>query len=47
MRKVLSAACVGAMATFAIGAAYANDELAKMAAAEPDSKARSAGEHHA
>jgi PQQ-dependent dehydrogenase (methanol/ethanol family) len=31
MRKVLSAVCVGAMATFAVGAAYANDELAKMA----------------
>jgi len=31
MRKVLSAACVGAMATFAVGAAYANDDLQKMA----------------
>jgi len=31
MRKVLSAACMGAMATFAVGAAYANEELNKMA----------------
>ena len=31
MRKVLSAACLGAMATFAVGVAYANDELNKMA----------------
>ncbi|MEH2609854.1 lanthanide-dependent methanol dehydrogenase XoxF5 [Bradyrhizobium sp. AZCC 1693] len=31
MRKVLSAACVGAMATFAVGVAYANEELSKMA----------------
>ena len=31
MRKVLSAACLGAMATFAVGAAYANEELSKMA----------------
>ncbi|HVQ66498.1 MAG TPA: lanthanide-dependent methanol dehydrogenase XoxF5 [Bradyrhizobium sp.] len=31
MRKVLSAACLGAMATFAVGAAYANEELNKMA----------------
>ncbi len=31
MRKVLSAACLGAMATFAIGVAYANEELSKMA----------------
>jgi len=31
MRKVLSAACIGAMATFAVGAAYANEELSKMA----------------
>src|SRR6478609_520092 len=31
MRKVLSAACLGAMATFAGGVAYANDELSKMA----------------
>jgi PQQ-dependent dehydrogenase (methanol/ethanol family) len=31
MRKVLSAACLGAMATFAIGVAYANEELNKMA----------------
>jgi PQQ-dependent dehydrogenase (methanol/ethanol family) len=31
MRKVLSAACLGAMATFAVGAAYANEELTKMA----------------
>jgi len=31
MRKVLSAACLGAMATFATGVAYANDELGKMA----------------
>ena len=30
MRKVLSAACLGAMATFAAGVAYANDELIKM-----------------
>ena len=30
MRKVLSAACLGAMATFAAGAANANDELNKM-----------------
>src|SRR5438105_8345592 len=30
MRKVLSAACLGAMATFAVGVAYANDELIKM-----------------
>jgi PQQ-dependent dehydrogenase (methanol/ethanol family) len=31
MRKVLSAACLGAMATFAVGVAYANEELSKMA----------------
>jgi lanthanide-dependent methanol dehydrogenase len=31
MRKVLSAACLGAMATFAVGVAYANEELTKMA----------------
>jgi PQQ-dependent dehydrogenase (methanol/ethanol family) len=31
MRKVLSAACIGAMATFAVGVAYANEELNKMA----------------
>jgi len=31
MRKVLSAACLGAMATFAVGVAYANEELNKMA----------------
>jgi PQQ-dependent dehydrogenase (methanol/ethanol family) len=31
MRKVLSAACIGAMATFAVGVAYANEELSKMA----------------
>src|ERR1041384_170192 len=31
MRKVLSAACLGAMATFAAGAVSANDELNKMA----------------
>ena len=31
MRKVLSAACLGAVATFAAGVAYANDELNKMA----------------
>ena len=31
MRKVLSAACLGAMATFAAGVAYANEELSKMA----------------
>jgi lanthanide-dependent methanol dehydrogenase len=31
MRKVLSAACLSAMATFAVGAAYANDDLHKMA----------------
>ena len=31
MRKVLSAACLGAMATFAGGVAYANEELSKMA----------------
>src|SRR5512139_2431339 len=30
MRKVLSAAFVGAVATFAAGVAYANDELNKM-----------------
>ena len=30
MRKVLSAACLGAMATFAVGVAYANEELIKM-----------------
>jgi PQQ-dependent dehydrogenase (methanol/ethanol family) len=30
MRKVLSAACLGAMATFAAGVASANDELIKM-----------------
>jgi lanthanide-dependent methanol dehydrogenase len=30
MRKVLSAACLGAVATFAVGVAYANDELIKM-----------------
>jgi len=31
MRKVLSAACIGTMATFAVGVAYANEELNKMA----------------
>jgi PQQ-dependent dehydrogenase (methanol/ethanol family) len=31
MSKVLSAACIGAMATFAVGVAYANEELNKMA----------------
>src|ERR1043166_10296513 len=31
MRKVLSATCIGAMATFAVGVAYANEELRKMA----------------
>jgi PQQ-dependent dehydrogenase (methanol/ethanol family) len=31
MRKVLSAACLGAVAAFAAGVAYANDELNKMA----------------
>jgi PQQ-dependent dehydrogenase (methanol/ethanol family) len=31
MRKVLSVACLGAMATFAVGVAYANEELSKMA----------------
>ena len=31
MRKVLSAACIGTMATFAVGVAYANEELSKMA----------------
>ena len=31
MRKVLSAACLGAVAAFAAGVAYANDELSKMA----------------
>jgi PQQ-dependent dehydrogenase (methanol/ethanol family) len=31
MRKVLSAACLGAMATFAGGVVYANEELSKMA----------------
>jgi PQQ-dependent dehydrogenase (methanol/ethanol family) len=36
MRKVLSAVCLGAMATFATGAAYANEELAKMAANPKD-----------
>jgi lanthanide-dependent methanol dehydrogenase len=30
MRKVLSAACIGTMATFAVGVAYANEELIKM-----------------
>src|ERR1700730_18485751 len=30
MRKVLFAACLGAVATFAAGAATANDELSKM-----------------
>ncbi|WP_065749945.1 lanthanide-dependent methanol dehydrogenase XoxF5 [Bradyrhizobium paxllaeri] len=30
MRKVLSATCLGAMAAFAVGGAYANDELIKM-----------------
>ena len=30
MRKVLSAACLGAVAAFATGVAYANDELIKM-----------------
>jgi lanthanide-dependent methanol dehydrogenase len=30
MRKVLSAACLGAMATFVVGIAYANEELIKM-----------------
>ena len=30
MRKVLSATCLGAMAAFAAGGAYANDELIKM-----------------
>ncbi|WOH68556.1 lanthanide-dependent methanol dehydrogenase XoxF5 [Bradyrhizobium sp. BWA-3-5] len=30
MRKVLSATCLGAMAAFAAGAAYGNDELIKM-----------------
>ena len=30
MRKVLSAACLGAVAAFAAGVAYANDELIKM-----------------
>src|SRR5207248_184163 len=30
MRKVLSAACLGAMATFAVGVAYANEEVQKM-----------------
>jgi PQQ-dependent dehydrogenase (methanol/ethanol family) len=36
MRKVLSAACLGAMATFAIGAAYANDDLIKMSSNPKD-----------
>jgi lanthanide-dependent methanol dehydrogenase len=36
MRKVLSAACVGAMATFAVGAAFASDELVKMSANPKD-----------
>jgi PQQ-dependent dehydrogenase (methanol/ethanol family) len=31
MRKVLSAACIGTMATFAVGVANANEELNKMA----------------
>ena len=31
MRKVLTATCLGAMAAFAAGAAYANDDLNKMA----------------
>src|SRR5213595_956003 len=31
MRKVLSAACLGAVAAFAAGVAYANDDLNKMA----------------
>jgi PQQ-dependent dehydrogenase (methanol/ethanol family) len=31
MRKVLSAACIGTMATFAVGVANANEELSKMA----------------
>ncbi|KRR05984.1 methanol dehydrogenase [Bradyrhizobium jicamae] len=30
MRKVLSATCLGAMTAFAVGGAYANDELIKM-----------------
>ncbi|WOH48523.1 lanthanide-dependent methanol dehydrogenase XoxF5 [Bradyrhizobium sp. sBnM-33] len=30
MRKVLSAACLGAMATFVVGVAHANEELIKM-----------------
>jgi lanthanide-dependent methanol dehydrogenase len=36
MRKVLSAACLGAMATFAVGAAYASEELVKMSANPKD-----------
>ncbi len=36
MRKVLSAACFGAMATFAVGAAYASEELVKMSANPKD-----------
>ncbi|MEH2497003.1 PQQ-dependent dehydrogenase (methanol/ethanol family) [Bradyrhizobium sp. AZCC 1678] len=31
MRKVLPAACLGVMAAFAVGVAYANEELSKMA----------------
>jgi PQQ-dependent dehydrogenase (methanol/ethanol family) len=36
MRKVLSAACLGVVATFAAGSAYASDELIKMSANPKD-----------
>src|SRR5258705_4697588 len=36
MRKVLSAACLGAMATFAVGVAYANEEMNKMSQTHKD-----------
>ncbi|HMM89707.1 lanthanide-dependent methanol dehydrogenase XoxF5 [Bradyrhizobium sp.] len=36
MRKVLTATCLGAVAALAVGAAYANDDLAKMAANPKD-----------
>ena len=36
MRKVLFATCLGAMAAFAAGAAFANDELIKMGANPKD-----------
>ena len=40
MRKVLFATCLGAVATFAAGAATANDELSKLSVADAVEKIR-------